>query len=352
MDLRVLQVMAGAEQGGAELFFERLCIAMHKAGVHQHVVMREASARLERMRDAGLQPILMRFGGLLDFSTRKSLKREIAKFQPKVVLTWMNRATSYGPTGDHVLCARLGGFYDIKYYKHCDWLVCNTEDIRQHVIAAGFPEERTVHLPNFVPEKRMEPVHRKLYYTPDNAPLIFALGRLHENKAFDTLLKALVLVPGCYLWLAGDGPLRGALEKQAQDLGIKPRVRFLGWRDDAPALFAASDLVVFPSRHEPLGNVALEAWAQCTPMVSTATHGPSKLVTDGSNGLLVPIDDHKAMAEAIRRAFTEPGLMESMARKGWETFQSGYTEQKVVGQYREFFERVVAEKAAKKAAKG
>ncbi|MCF8481715.1 MAG: hypothetical protein K9H25_14910, partial [Rhodospirillum sp.] len=53
---------------------------------------------------------------------------------------------------------------------------------------------------------------------------------------------------------------------------------------------------------------------------------------------------------AIRRAFTEPGLMETMARNGWDTFQNGYTEDKVVGQYRAFFERVVAEKVAEKAA--
>ncbi|MCF8501747.1 MAG: glycosyltransferase, partial [Rhodospirillum sp.] len=305
MDFRVLQVMAGAERGGAELFFERLCIAMHKAGVQQHVVMREASTRLARMRDAGLRPVLMRFGGALDLASRPGLKREIAKFHPQVVLTWMSRATHYAPSGDYVLCGRLGGFYDIKYYKHCDWLICLTEDIREHVVKAGFPRERTVHLPNFVPQKRMEPVRRKDYYTPDNAPLIFALGHLHENKAFDILLKALALVPDCYLWLAGDGPLRAELEKRAQDLGVKPRVRFLGWRDDAPAFYAAADLVVFPSRHEPHGNVALEAWAQCTPMVSTATHGPARLVTDGHDGLLVPIDDHRAMAAAIRRAFTE-----------------------------------------------
>jgi glycosyltransferase involved in cell wall biosynthesis len=349
MDLRVLQVMAGAEQGGAELFFERLCVALHKAGVHQHVVMREADARVERMREAGIRPVLMRFGGMLDLASRRGLSREINRFKPQVVLTWMSRATRFAPTGDHVLCARLGGFYDIKYYKHCDWLVCLTEDIREHVVKSGFPRERTVHLPNFVPEKRMPAVRRKDYYTPENAPLIFALGRLHENKAFDVLLKALALVPDCYLWLAGDGPLRAELEKQAQDLGIKPRVRFLGWRDDTPALYAASDLVVFPSRHEPHGNVALEAWAQCRPMVTTATHGPSRLVTDGKDGLIVPIDDHRAMADAIRRAFTEPGLMESLARQGWDTFQQGYTEERVVDQYRSFFEQVVAERAASRA---
>jgi glycosyltransferase involved in cell wall biosynthesis len=352
MDLRVLQVMAGAEQGGAELFFERLCIAMHKSGVHQHVVMRDARARQGRMRDAGLRPLLLRFGGALDWTSRRSLKREIAQFQPQAVLTWMSRATRFAPSGKHVLCARLGGFYDIKYYKHCDWLVCLTEDIREHVVEAGFPRDRTVHLPNFVPEQRMDPVCRKDYDTPDGAPLIFALGRLHENKAFDTLLKAMALVPDCYLWLAGDGPLRAELETQAQDLGVKPRVRFLGWRDDTPALYAAADLVLFPSRHEPHGNVVLEAWAQCRPMVSTATHGPARLVTDGHDGLLVPIDDHRAMADAIRRAFTETGLMEAMARNGWNTFQNGYTEDKVVSRYRAFLEQVVVEKAAENKAKG
>ncbi|GEO81934.1 glycosyltransferase [Pararhodospirillum oryzae] len=348
MDLRILQVMAGAEQGGAELFFERLCIGLHRAGAHQHILTRPASGRIDRLQEAGLRPVLLPFGGRLDLKTMVRMRQEITRFKPAVALAWMNRGARFTPTGSHVLCARLGGFYDIKYYRHCDWLVCLTEDIREHVVASGFPRERTVHLPNFVPLDRGEPAARKTLYTPDNVPLIFALGRLHENKAFDTLLRALAQVPDAYLWLAGDGPLRADLEALARELGIKPRVRFLGWRDDTAALYAAADLVVFPSRHEPHGNVVLEAWAQARPLICTATHGPASLITHGEDGLLVPVDDPRALAQTIRQTLESPALQEALARGGWESYQARFTEEKVVGAYRAFFEQVVAQRAAER----
>lgn len=336
--------MAGAERGGAELFFERLCISLHRAGVQQHVVMRPVEDRVQRMKDAGLMPVTLPFGGRLDFMTPIRLRREISRFKPDVILTWMNRATRFTPRGDHVLCGRLGGFYDMKYYRHCDYVVCVIDDICKHVINSGFQADRVVHLPNFAPARHMPPVSRKSLYTPENVPVVLALGRLHENKGFDVLLKAMAQVPDAYLWLAGEGPLRASLERQALDLGVKPRVRFLGWRDDTPALYAAANMVVFPSRHEGIGNVALEAWSQGQALISTETQGPGKMITSGENGILVPIDDPNALARAIRQVIMDPDLRNHIAQGGWDTFQDTYTEEKIVEAYQAFFERVVAER--------
>ena len=83
---------------------------------------------------------------------------------------------------------------------------------------------------------------RAAHYTPNHAPLVVALGRLHENKAFDVLIKAMARVPDAYLWLAGDGPEREKLEALALTEGIKPRTRFLGWQEDVAPLLAAADV--------------------------------------------------------------------------------------------------------------
>ena len=68
-----------------------------------------------------------------------------------------------------------------------------------------------------------------------------AIGRLHENKGFDILLDALSRVPGAYLWLAGEGPLRKELEELAERLAVKPRVRFLGWYENIGISFENYD---------------------------------------------------------------------------------------------------------------
>ena len=332
--------MAGAEFGGAEAFFVRLAIALNRTGLEQKVVIRKNPARAALLRHGEVEPIELPFGGRMDFSTTRALKREIKEFQPDVVLTWMNRATSMCPKGDFVHAARLGGYYDLKYYAACDHLIGNTQDIVEYLVEHDWPAEKAHYLPNFVFDEDAEPLTRREFYTPNDVPLIVALGRLHENKAFDVLLSALTRVPNAYLWLAGDGPLKEELQKQAEVLGIKPRVRFLGWRDDTAALLKTADLFVCPSRHEPLGNVVIEAWAQGLPVVAADSMGPGTLIENMESGVLVPIDDELLMARAIRGVLDDEDLARRIAENGYQTYQDNFTEAGVVEQYLEFFKKV------------
>jgi len=332
--------MAGAEFGGAEAFFVRLAIALNRTGLEQKVVIRKNPARAALLRHGEVEPIELPFGGRMDFSTTRALKREIKEFQPDVVLTWMNRATSMCPKGDFVHAARLGGYYDLKYYAACDHLIGNTQDIVEYLVEHDWPAEKAHYLPNFVFDEDAEPLTRREFYTPNDVPLIVALGRLHENKAFDVLLSALTRLPNAYLWLAGDGPLKEELQKQAEVLGIKPRVRFLGWRDDTAALLKTADLFVCPSRHEPLGNVVIEAWAQGLPVVAADSMGPGTLIENMESGVLVPIDDEILMARAIRGVLDDEDLARRIAENGYQTYQDNFTEAGVVEQYLEFFKKV------------
>jgi glycosyltransferase involved in cell wall biosynthesis len=335
--------MAGAKQGGAEGFFMRLVPALHRAGIQQLVVIREHKERAAALRAVGIEPVEVPFGGRLDIKTPYLLRREIKGFKPHVVMTWMNRATHMCPRGDFVHVSRLGGYYDLKYYQNCDHLVGNTEDIRDYLVSEGWPAERAHYLPNFVDDVSAEPVDRTKYYTPAKGRLILALGRLHPNKAFDVLLQAMVRVPDAYLWIAGDGPLRAELEAMALRIGIKPRVRFLGWRQDVQALLAACDVFVCPSRHEPLGNVVLEAWAQRKPVVAADSLGPGMLIKHMESGILVPVDDPRQLADGIEAVFEDDDLRARLAASGRAAFEADYTEAIVVERYVDFFKRLVAE---------
>lgn len=344
--MRVLQTMAGAEFGGAEAFFVRLAIALEQSGVEHRAIIRENKARVQLLKEGGVSPVQLPFGGALDFRTGMMISREIRNFKPDVVLTWMNRATKLTPAGKgkFVKVARLGGYYDLKYYRDCDHLVGNTQDIVDYLVKEGWPADRAHYLPNFVDAHQMPPVSRAELSTPDDAPLLLSMGRLHENKAFDTLLRALARAPGVYLWIAGEGPLRKDLEKLAETLGVRPRVRFLGWRNDTAALLATCDVYVCPSRHEPLGNVVLEGWAQARPVIAANSQGPGALIEQDENGLLCPIDDHEEMSRAIKAVFADPDFARTLAVRGWESFQKSFTQDVVVKKYLEFFEKVTKNK--------
>lgn len=339
---RLLQAMAGADRGGAEAFFERLAPALQRAGIDQHVLIRTNPRRAQMLRAAGVTVTELPFGGLLDLRTLVGFRRAVTTFKPDVVLTWMNRASRFCPRGDFVRVGRLGGYYDLKYYRGADHLIGNTQDIVDWIAGQGWPEDRVHYVPNFVTATKAPPVNRETFSTPEAAPLILALGRLHTNKAFDVLIKALAQVPEAYLWLAGEGPLRAELETLAARAGVIARVRFLGWREDVASLFAAADLFVCPSRHEPLGNVVIEAWAQGLPVVAAASEGPSQLIEDGIDGMLVPLEDAAAMAAAINRLIEDRLLAAHVGAAGRQAYEEQFTEQAVVARYLEFFDRVRA----------
>jgi glycosyltransferase involved in cell wall biosynthesis len=342
--MRLLQAMAGARHGGAETFFQRLVVGLSRAGIDQRVLTRANAARTQAFRRCGIDPVELRFGGPWDQATRRRFRQEVADYRPDVVLTWMNRATAFCPAP----ARRLGfvhvgtprGYYDPKYYRRCDHLICATDDLKRFYLDRGWPRERVSVIPNFVSPAIMPAVPRRELATPEDAPLLLALGRLHENKAFDVLLEALARLPDHWLWLGGAGPLEPSLKADAERLGIAERVRFLGWRDDTPALFAAADLFVCSSRHEPFGNVVIEAWAQGVPVVAAESQGPGHLISTGVDGLLVPVDDARALAEAVRAVSADKDLAARLAGAGRAKQESDYSEAVVVGKFAAFFEHV------------
>ena len=343
-----MQTMAGAEVGGAEAFFVRLAVALQSFDISQQLVIRRDPSRTRALREGGITPIELPFGGRVDFRTRPALQREIARFRPDVILSWMSRAAWATPAapGNYALIGRLGGYYDLKYYSHCDYLVGNTADIVDYVISEGFDRDRVVRLPNFVHPPTNPPLSRVGLDTPLDAPLLVAMGRLHKNKAFDVLLQALADVPDAWLWVAGDGPEAAALKGLARDLGVADRVRFLGWRDDSDALMRAADIFICPSRHEPLGNVVLEAWAAEKPVVAAAATGPAELLGNDERGVLVPVDQPAELARAILDLLANPDKASRLAAAGRAAYEREFTEDAVTAQYLAFFEKARRECAA------
>lgn len=332
--------MAGAAHGGAEAFFERLAIALDRAGEEQKIVIRRNAMRAARLRLAALDPVELPFGGVFDFATRRRLARIISEFRPRVVLTWMSRATRLCPRGDFVHVARLGGYYDLRHYRHCDHLIGNTRALVAWLVGQGWHQDRVHYLPNFAEIVPAAPVPRASLETPEDAPLALALGRLHPNKGFDMLLAALAQVEGLYLWLAGEGALEGALKRQAASLGVASRVRFLGWREDVAALLGAADMLVCSSRVEPLGNTIIEAWAARVPVVAAASSGPAELIAEHESGLLAPVEDADALAAAMRRLVADKTLAASLAGAGHAAFEAQFSAARVTAAYCDFLATV------------
>lgn len=347
--MRILHALCGLEHGGAEKFLVKLSFAFKRAGLDQHVLLAPTPKMAAEVTAHGIS-VEQIFGSPGRRHVKFRFLKAVAEFQPDIVMTWMTDASYFCPKYEvssglkkFVHVARLGGYYNLDYYKNCDYLVGNTPHLVQYFQDNGWSEQRTKYIPNFTypPNPGSHALERERYLTPKDATLAVALGRFHEHKAFDTLLHAIKQVPQLHLWLAGEGELKSEIEELVRTLDLAERVRILEWQDDVTAVFKAADLFICPSRHEPLGNVILEAWAHEVPVVATSSHGPSRFIDHGRNGLLVPIDNAEALAAAMMRVASDEKLSRSLAETGLATVTSRFSETMVSKAYLEFFERIV-----------
>jgi glycosyltransferase involved in cell wall biosynthesis len=341
--MKIAQVMAGAEAGGIEMFFERLTPALVRIGHDILTVIRRDPARAERLARVGITPRQFAFGGIFDVLTTPRLRHTFRQFKPDVVIGWMNRANRHIPNGPYKRIGRPGGYYALKYYSEVDYLAYTTKGLVDWAIGQGWPASRVRRVPNFVDDPGdITPLSRTVLGVPEGVPLALSMGRLHQNKNFPMLLRAVAEVPDLCLLLAGKGPEETALNTLIHELGLKDRVRMLGWRDDGAALRATVDMCIVPSDHEPFGNVVPEAWASRVPLITTDSQGPAEIVADGMDALLVPRKDSSAMAVAMRRIIAEPTLACALREEGRRKFEAEYSEAAVVQQWNDFLHEVVA----------
>lgn len=169
---------------------------------------------------------------------------------------------------------------------------------------------------------------------PADALLVGSVCRLVEQKGLLYGLRGFAAVageiPGAHYVIAGDGPLRPALAAEARALGVSERVHFLGWRDDAHAVFAALDVFLAPSLWEGFGLVFLEAMAHRLPVISTSVSAIPEIVTDGETGWLVPPRDTDALAGALRAALTDPAARQARGANGRARLEAEFTVEAMV----------------------
>ena len=347
--MKILQVMAGAEFGGAETAFVDICIALHESGEEIVVATRANDLRVPKLEKAGIEVHTLPFGGRVDVFTTWKLRKIIKDFEPDIVQCWMSRASDKTPRWKetmgikpYVVVARMGGYYKLKNYKSADYFVGNTPDIARYIRDEGVASDNVVHISNYTDKEEVNAsVSRSDLDTPEDVPVLVALGRLHPVKAFDTLIEAVAKMDGVYLWIAGEGDERDALTALAKDLGCSERVKLLGWRDDRAALFEAADICVLPSRFEPFGNVFIQSWAQKIPLVTTRCEGPSQFAKDGEDALMVDIDDVDAMKEAVERVLADKELAQRIVQRGFERYEEEFTKAQCVVGYMKFYHDIL-----------
>jgi glycosyltransferase involved in cell wall biosynthesis len=235
-------------------------------------------------------------------------------------------------------------------YPRAHGVTAISRGIAEALVAVGVPLPRLCVIPNPVDLPAAtalgaQPASHPWLTTPGGPPVILAAGRLVPQKGFDVLLRAFRRVRDvrdARLIILGAGPLGPGLQAMRDSLALSASVDFPGFDPNPYRYLARAACLVVSSRYEGFGNVIVEAMACGTPVVATrCPSGPAEIITDGTNGLLVPVDDVPAMAAAIVRVLDDRSLAETLRQAGRSRARD-FSAERVAEAYCSFLETVMA----------
>ncbi len=168
--------------------------------------------------------------------------------------------------------------------------------------------------------------------------LIEQKGVGYGLKAFDRVAEQF---PDAHLIIAGEGPLRDALENQARWMVAGERVHFLGWRSDVPFLLAALDILLAPSLWEGFGLIMLEAMAQAIPVIASDVSAIPEIAVHAETGLLVPPRDVGALADALALLLGDKALRRHLGLMGQDRLEQHFTAARMIGETIALYEELL-----------
>lgn len=213
-------------------------------------------------------------------------------------------------------------------------VLVRSESLGRALVAIGCPPEKIRIQRTGIPVDEIP--FRERVWPRDGAWKFLQAGRLIEKKGFNVSLRAFAQFasehPGATFTIAGEGPLRNDLEREAADLGVAEKVFFPGFvsQGQLRELFYHSHIFLHPSQTAPDGNQEgvpnsmLEAMASGLPVFATEHGGIPEAIENGTSGILVPEGDHAALALALLERIANPEELTAIARKGADTIRQKF----------------------------
>jgi glycosyltransferase involved in cell wall biosynthesis len=319
--MKILYVVTGLGLGGAEKVVVDLADQMLERGHEVKIIYLRGNPEV-KPRSNRIELIGLCFENPIDFfNAFKKLNETIRYFQPDIVHSHMIHSNIFVRLSrigsSHIkklICtahnSNEGGRIRMLAYRLTNFLSdVNTNvsnDASEALIAKGaFSKNNLQTVYNGVDLNKFKNKNIKndKCYTK-----ILSVGRFNEQKDYPNLLKAILLLKDKLLntnikfYIAGDGELRGLIENLIHSYDIGSFIKLLGKRSDIPDLLNEADFFILPSKHEGLPTVIIEAMACQTYVIATDCGGSAEIM--GETGMLVPVQDSLALANAISRALS------------------------------------------------
>lgn len=317
--------------------------------------------------DRGIPLLLMDMKGKFDLRAILKLARFLKQEHIQVVNTHSGIDSWIG-----ALAAKLAGTPVLVRTRHINlplkrnWLnfvhylpdsivTCGEAMRRELADRHGFPANQLANIPTGIDFTRCQPsksraeARHALGLAPD-AYVVLMVGIIRGVKRHEVALRAfrelLATHPQAELLLAGEGPMMPDMQRLASELGIADKAHFVGHREDVPDLMIAADLLLLTSRSEGVPQAVTQALGLGLPVVATAVGGVPELVIHEKTGLLIPPENPKAAAEAMRRLADNPPFAAQLAEAGRRRVQSEFSLNAMLDKTEHLLETLLAKKGA------
>lgn len=365
--MKVLQLISSAGYYGAEAMLLNLSVALERKGCEVKIAVFNnehcpSLAVAERAEAAGLKTELLACSGRLDTKTVRAIRHLIRDGHFDILQTHGYKANAYG----HAAAAAdrtpliatchnwVGGNLFGRLYDVLDHLVLRgfshlgavSDGVRRSLRRYGVPSERISVIPNGIDVAAFHSGGSSFAdeIGTKGRPTIGLVGRLVPEKGGERLLRSAVEVlrsrPDTMFVFVGEGPARDDLERMGQKLGIGDHVIFTGSRRDMPAVYAALDIVVLPSRREGMPMTVIEAMAAGRPVVATRVGALDQVVAHGKTGLLVGYTDEAAFTRALVSLVSDPATAAGMGQEGRKRAVERFSAETMAMRYLELYRRL------------
>lgn len=336
--MRILHTESSTGWGGQENRTLNELITMRERGHTLAVVSRPGARILERAAEAGFETFAVDMRGAIDLPAIFRLRSVMKRFRADIVNTHSGRDTQlagmaarsiFGQRPCIVRTRHLALPITSKFTYSVlpDHVVTVSRFVENYLVAAGVPRDRITTVATGVDFAHYDrsavagDLRGELGLPPD-ALLIGTVAILRAKKGHADILDAVPAVlqrfPDAHFVFAGDGAQTANLKARIAADGLTERVHLLGLRRDVTNVLASLDVFVLPTHQEALGTAFIEAGAMGLPTVATNIDGVPEVVQDGRTGLLVPVMDGAAIAEALGKLLVDPIYRQGMGANAAE----------------------------------
>jgi glycosyltransferase involved in cell wall biosynthesis len=362
--MRIIHTVSSLKMGGMEHFVLRLAAAQRRDG-HAVTVLALQGGPLEReARKRGVRVLVPGGRGKTTRALRAAFT--FARLGPHLINAHNQTSLHYAVLGKRVSGAKVvltnhgqgkgsprdpGGLE----WRLTDAIVTVSRAVAERMDARALGARiTTIHNGVEIPAAgRPRTETRAELGLPTERVVGIIAARIDHLKGHDTLLRALALLrkrrmpANLTVLIAGDGVERASREALARELGLGPdEVRFLGFRSDVADLLAASDIFVLPSLTEGLPLSVLEAMAHRLPTVATPVGGIPELITQGGNGLLVPVNHPRALADALATLAANAPLRRCYGEAAFQCVNAEFSFERMVDKYEALYHGLTAMRRA------